>query len=66
MVTEDFYVIFHLKAAQHLVAEHSEFSTLRWIKTWLQSNMKYNFDMIFPIKEAKNMVAEYYMKEIST
>ena len=44
----DFYKIFHLKAAQNLVAQHSEFSTLRWIKTWLQSPMKYNFDMIFP------------------
>ena len=28
--------------------------------------MKYNFDMIFPIKEAQKMVAENYMKEIST
>ena len=62
----DFYMIFHLKAAQHVVADHSEFSTLRWIKTWLQSIMKYNFDMIFLIKEAHNMVAEHYMKEIST
>ena len=63
----DFYMIFHLKVAQHLVAEHSEFSTLIWIKTLLQSTMKYNFDMIFPIKEeAKNMVADHCMKEIST
>ena len=59
----DFYTIFHLKAAQHLVEEHSEFSNLRWIKTWLQSTVKYNFDLIFLIK---NMVAEHYMKEIST
>ena len=53
-------------AAQHLVAEHSEFSTLRWIKTRLQITMKYNLDMIFPIKEAEKMVAEHHMKEIST
>ena len=57
-------MIFHLKAAQHLVAEHSEFFTLRWIKTWLQSTMKYNFDRIFLIKEAQKMVTEHYMKEI--
>ena len=61
----DFYWIFLIMAAQHFVAEHSEFSTLRWIKTRLQSTMKYNFDMIFPIKEAQKMVAELYMKEIS-
>ena len=62
----DFYVILHLKEAQHLVTVHSEFSTLRWIKTWLQSTMKYNFDVIFPIEEVQNMVADHYMKEIST
>ena len=62
----EFYMIFHFKAAQNLVAEHSEFSTLRWIKTPLKSTMKYNFDMIFPIIEAQKMVAEHYMKEIST
>ena len=28
--------------------------------------MKYNFDMIFPIIEDQKMVAEHYMKEIST
>ena len=55
-----------LKAAQKLVADDSEFSTLRWIKTWLQNTVKYNFDLIFPIKESQNMVAEHYMKEIST
>ena len=59
-------MIFHFKADQNLVAEHSEFSPSRWIKTRLKSAMKYNFDMIFPIKEAQNMVAEHYMKEIST
>ena len=62
----EFYMIFHFKAAQNLVAEHSEFSTLRWIKTLLKSTMKYNFDIIFPIKETQKMVAEHYMKEIST
>ena len=36
----DFYMIIHLKAAQLLIAEHSEFSTLWWIKTRLQSTMK--------------------------
>ena len=38
----DFYMIFHFKEAEHLVAEHYEkfwhyFSTLWWLKTWLQS-----------------------------
>ena len=35
-------MIFHFKEAEHLVAEHYEkfwhyFSTLWWLKTWLQS-----------------------------
>ena len=58
-------MIFHFKADQNLIAEHYEFSTLRWIKTRLQSTMKYNV-MIFPIIEAQNMVAVHYMNEIST
>ena len=41
----DFYMIFHFKEAEHLVAEHCErfwreFSTLWWLKTWLQSIME--------------------------
>ena len=35
-------------------------------KTWLQSTMKYKFDMIFHIKTARNMVAEHYMNTILT
>ena len=40
-----FYMIFHFKEAEHLVAEHYErfwhdFSTLWWLKTWLQSIME--------------------------
>ena len=62
----DFDMIFHFMVAQNLVAEYSECSTLRLIKTWLKCTMKYNFDMIFPIIEDQKMVAEQYMKEIST
>ena len=41
-------------------------SILRLLKTWLQSTMKYKFDIIFHIKAAQNMVAEHYMKTILT
>ena len=40
IVAKWFLPDFHLKAAQHLIAEHFEFSTLMWIKTRLQSTMK--------------------------
>ena len=63
----DFDMIFHFMVAQNLVAEYSVFSTLRLIKTRLKCTMRYNnFDMIFPIIEDQKMVAEHYMKEIST
>ena len=46
--------------------DNNLFFILRRLKTWLQSTMKYKFDMIFHIEAAQNMVAEHYMKTILT
>ena len=53
----DCYMIFHFKEAEHLVAEHYErfwhdFSTLWWLKKWLQSNVEE--DGLTPMTMNKN------------
>ena len=58
-----FDMIFHFKAAQNLISSTMKyiltwFSTLSWLKNWLQSTYERYFDLIFPFKADQNLVAE--------
>ena len=39
------------------------FSTLSWLKTWLQSTYEEYFNMIFHLRAAQNLVAEHYERD---
>ena len=53
-----FDMIFHIKAAQNMVAEHYMNTILTWFSTSRQQYEKY-FDMIFNLKAAQHFIAEH-------
>ena len=55
-------MIFHIKAAQNMVAEHYMKTILTWSSTSRQLYEKY-FDMIFHLKAAQNLIAEHYGRD---
>ena len=53
-----FDMIFHIKAAQNMVAEHYMKTILTWFSTSRQLYEIY-FDMIFHLQAAQNLIAEH-------
>ena len=53
-----FDMIFHIKAAQNMVAEHYMNTILTWFSTSRQQYEKY-FDLIFNLKAAQHFIAEH-------
>ena len=54
-----FNVIFHIKAAQNMVAEHYKRTILAWFSTSRQLYENYLTWMIFHFKAAQNLIVEH-------